>query len=807
MTYRSHLALFLLRALLLTLVAGGGTASAQITAPGTDYPTFWSGELRIFAQKPDTRVTILDLNTATPLGLSGGGADPRITGGPCYIVSADGTRTEDPTNPFVLPDRGSMFRCTGGLGGPEDEIQARVLTESANGGNVEKPVTLWTGSRVEQLDNSWASFLPADFVAGQIFGRELGTSFLGFTQSELILIVPKSEGTAATMEVQNLDENISLTLTLDASVSLCPDLTDTVPPISPGLTPCYLHNGTELQVLYIGGYDDDRVEVVGNVELSVLTGHRLMAFVPDDRTLTHESADWTATPPSWAAGDDGLELGTVFYTFVRQALTIFPTEHDTTVEILDLSDGDDSRTVFLEHGDLVHPKVPGEARLTVYTPFLETRAGNGLVPRTSSPLVDFVSNNENPLDNDVVKVVSDKPILFYQGPAGSDVNEFADVAFSVQIGPQERLVYAYAQNFGGSNDLQIFSFPGDSSVSVTSLSFTRDFPGRLGTPAHHDFLIEFGETEPPLVTPSPDHDLYVTNGIPGSIQHFGSGAWSGELLLIRSERPLTVINGDYDTPHFGAYVPFIPTSRTLPPVAVISFDEQVLCPGSALLFDASGSFDQDPEGPDPQIRQYDWDFGDGTTFSSTEPQATHVYDLAGAYLVTLTVTDNEGEIDDDFLVVEVLPQDNPDCLPASCEPRTQGYWHRQCLGLGEISKGKRPRRSRPPVHPDWTEDELRTLLAAVEPELQVVCDAQETTCEALDPRPRRDPCERACKQYAALLLNLQSDLLENRCCTPVGSVQDVVEEIRNLLLAGRCRRANELADAVNTGEILTECQP
>ena len=56
----------------------------------------------------------------------------------------------------------------------------------------------------------------------------------------------------------------------------------------------------------------------------------------------------------------------------------------------------------------------------------------------------------------------------------------------------------------------------------------------------------------------------------------------------------------------------------------------------AVSFDASGS--NDPEGG---ALSYAWDFGDGTT--GTGPTANHDYGVAGAYTVTLTVTNDVGK--------------------------------------------------------------------------------------------------------------------------------------------------------------------
>jgi DNA-binding beta-propeller fold protein YncE len=59
--------------------------------------------------------------------------------------------------------------------------------------------------------------------------------------------------------------------------------------------------------------------------------------------------------------------------------------------------------------------------------------------------------------------------------------------------------------------------------------------------------------------------------------------------------------------------------------------------GRPATFDASGSTD-----PDGTVATYRWDFGDGSTLTTTDPRTTHVYPRAGTFRVSLVVTDNEG---------------------------------------------------------------------------------------------------------------------------------------------------------------------
>jgi YVTN family beta-propeller protein len=59
--------------------------------------------------------------------------------------------------------------------------------------------------------------------------------------------------------------------------------------------------------------------------------------------------------------------------------------------------------------------------------------------------------------------------------------------------------------------------------------------------------------------------------------------------------------------------------------------------GRAVGFDAAASSD-----PDGTVASYRWDFGDGSTQTTSGPTATHTYATAGSRTVTLTVTDSAG---------------------------------------------------------------------------------------------------------------------------------------------------------------------
>ena len=86
-----------------------------------------------------------------------------------------------------------------------------------------------------------------------------------------------------------------------------------------------------------------------------------------------------------------------------------------------------------------------------------------------------------------------------------------------------------------------------------------------------------------------------------------------------------------------------------PPVANAGPDQSAYA-GDTVTFDGSGSYDVDGE-----IVSYDWDFGDGSPHG-TGVIASHVYSVAGAYIVALTVTDNGGLTDTDNCTATISEQ-------------------------------------------------------------------------------------------------------------------------------------------------------
>jgi uncharacterized delta-60 repeat protein len=76
--------------------------------------------------------------------------------------------------------------------------------------------------------------------------------------------------------------------------------------------------------------------------------------------------------------------------------------------------------------------------------------------------------------------------------------------------------------------------------------------------------------------------------------------------------------------------------------------DQTIDEGDNVVFDGSGS--TDPDGV-ADIASYDWDFGDESVGSGEF--ANHIYDDDGVFIVTLTVTDSQGDLDTDTTLVTV----------------------------------------------------------------------------------------------------------------------------------------------------------
>ena len=214
--------------------------------------------------------------------------------------------------------------------------------------------------------------------------------------------------------------------------------------------------------------------------------------------------------------------------------------------------------------------------------------------------------------------------------------------------------------------------------------------------------------------------------------------------------------------------------------------------GQELCFDGSGSTAQDG------ISTIGWDLDGDSEIDVNGPEACFTCEEESEGDVTLFVSDTCGCVDSDTAHFRCILCDDPD-------PRTQGYWNRQCLGAGLITAGRNGRGPTEVLEPEF----LKDLVPAVDLQLQGSVFETRTCEDGMDAVPPSDPCERALKQYTALLLNVESGRLQNGCevdplvvgCSST-NIGDLVNELAGLINSGdpdMCKQAAECAGAVNEG--------
>jgi hypothetical protein len=171
-------------------------------------------------------------------------------------------------------------------------------------------------------------------------------------------------------------------------------------------------------------------------------------------------------------------------------------------------------------------------------------------------------------------------------------------------------------------------------------------------------------------------------------------------------------------------------------------------------------------------------------------------------VVTVSGTDDDGTVLEDTDDATVIF--NPVCVDPA--PLSQGYWHRQCLGAGLITPGRNGRGPQEPLEPDFT----KTLVPAVDLRLQATVFEFLTCEDGMDAVPPSDPCERALKQYTALLLNIASDRVQDSCTIDpaalacgAANIAELVDELAALYNSGdpaSCRLAADCAAAINENQ-------
>jgi len=211
---------------------------------------------------------------------------------------------------------------------------------------------------------------------------------------------------------------------------------------------------------------------------------------------------------------------------------------------------------------------------------------------------------------------------------------------------------AFPNPFVGVRDL---ATPGRVRLAVVNLGSA--FPGGSATLAHISFNVTGTGVSPLSLGAGTTHPSVWAQ------------TWT-ELVLGTSVIDVTTADG-YFSNLLGNPGPI--ASFTLSPTLPIE--------GSSIIFDASSSFDQDNNnGVNKGLREYLWDFGDGTSDFTIYPAVIHSFsqilgfNLYGNFSVRLTVVDSdqhfEGMMTKRVLVAQTLPPATTLVVQTNPIPRT-----------------------------------------------------------------------------------------------------------------------------------------
>ena len=131
-----------------------------------------------------------------------------------------------------------------------------------------------------------------------------------------------------------------------------------------------------------------------------------------------------------------------------------------------------------------------------------------------------------------------------------------------------------------------------------------------------------------------------------------SGGWSHLHFEIKSRQP----SGKWGTQEGYAFLWAAYLRSRQPEVIAVARPHHLAWTGDKVTLDASRSWTKRG-----RIHRYDWLFSDGAKAEGPNPERT--YEQAGAYSEILKVTDERGQVDYDFAVVQVIDRARPEQLP------------------------------------------------------------------------------------------------------------------------------------------------
>ncbi|UCD81391.1 MAG: VCBS repeat-containing protein [Desulfobacterales bacterium] len=255
-------------------------------------------------------------------------------------------------------------------------------------------------------------------------------------------------------------------------------------------------------------------------------------------------------------------------------------------------------------------------------------------------------------------------------------------------------IYVNLNNGDGTFTKSTFNtHDGNSVYGIAAADFNNDRMPDIAT-AYHDYLIIYLGNGDGTFQWSASHEFDLNRSALDNYDFDGDGnqdlvaanfgsVTNGIAILLGNGDGTFTFDATYDngiTKYQEAVTapPYEP-ALNLEPVAALDPVFLEITAGEEIEFDGSGSYDEDGE-----IVSYDWDFGDGSQATASAAvqqtyanaaQQTYVYNEAGQYVVTLTVTDDKGATAS--VTAEVHVSAVPVTVsftPRSLNQRSRGKW-------------------------------------------------------------------------------------------------------------------------------------
>lgn len=123
------------------------------------------------------------------------------------------------------------------------------------------------------------------------------------------------------------------------------------------------------------------------------------------------------------------------------------------------------------------------------------------------------------------------------------------------------------------------------------------------------------------------------------------------------------------------------------PVAEFTFQPSIAVKNKTVTFNASASYDPDPDG---NITDYYWNFGDGTLMNTTNPIITYAYERADTYFVDLTVKDDSDNLlsEPKTKQIEVVERRDIEVISVTASPSEVKQGEDVTVNVAVANKGK-----------------------------------------------------------------------------------------------------------------------